>query len=161
MILHLSLTEMQQHILLVDKVDNIGVKFQVPGSFWSGPSGVDCKKKLEAEIVSWDQNYQWPKAVQASIHQAAFRCRSRRTLGNCRHMQSVRHSSKGMLERIVSLLLLLNELVVMVTFLRVHRDRRTRHLLQVHQQLLGHQRSVCLASDLQSRDQECTITFCS
>jgi hypothetical protein len=45
MILHFSLTEMQQHILLVDKVDNIGVTFQVPGSFWSGLSGVDRKKK--------------------------------------------------------------------------------------------------------------------
>ena len=97
--------------------------------------------------------------LKASIHQALFRCRSRRTLGNCGHMQSVRHSSKGMLETIVSLLLLLNKRVVMVTFPRVHRDRRTRHLLQVHQQLLGHKRSVCLASDLQSRDQECMITF--
>ena len=76
-------------------------------------------------------------------------------------MQSVRNSSKGMLETIVSLLLLLNKPIVMVTFLRVHRDRRAQHLLQVHQQLLGHQRSVCLASDLQDRDQECTITFCN
>ena len=61
MILHFSLTEMQQHILLVDKADNIGVTFQVPGSFWSGLSGVDRKKTREAEIVSWDPNYQWPK----------------------------------------------------------------------------------------------------
>ena len=52
---------MQQHILLVDKVDNIGVTFEVPGSFWSGLGGVDRKKKSEAEIVSWDPNYQWPK----------------------------------------------------------------------------------------------------
>ena len=62
MILHFSLTEMQQHILLVDKVDNIGVTFQVPGSFWSGLCGVGCKQKWEAEIVSWDPNYQWPKS---------------------------------------------------------------------------------------------------
>ena len=45
MILHFSLTEMQQHILLVDKVDYTGVTFQVPGSFCSGLSGVDRKKK--------------------------------------------------------------------------------------------------------------------
>ena len=61
MILHFSLTEMQQHILLVDKVDNIGVTFQVPRIFWSGLSGYDRKKKWEAEIVSGDPNYQWPK----------------------------------------------------------------------------------------------------
>ena len=42
-----------------------------------------------------------------------------------------------MLETIVSLLLLLNKPVVMVTFLSVHRERRTQHLLQLHQQLLG------------------------
>ena len=46
MILHFSPTEMQQHILLVDKVDNIGVTFQVPRSFWSGLSVVDRIKKL-------------------------------------------------------------------------------------------------------------------
>ena len=149
MILHFSLTEMQQHILLVKKVENIGVTFQVPGRFWSGLSGVDRKTKWEAEIVSWDPNYQ---GLKASIRQALFRCRSRRTLGNCRYMQSVRHSSKGMLETIVSFILLLNKPVAMVTFLRVHTDCRTRHLLQVQQQLLGHQRSGCLASDLQSRD---------
>ena len=61
MILHFSLTEMQQHILLVDKVDTIGLTFQVPGNFWSALSGVDRKKKWEAEIVSWDPDYQWPK----------------------------------------------------------------------------------------------------
>ena len=156
MILHFSLTEMQQHILLVDKVDNIGVTFQVPGSFWSGLSSFDRKKNGKQRLFPGTQT---TNGLKASIHQALFRCRSRETRGNCRHMQSVRHSSKGMLETIVSLLLLLNKPVVMVTFLRVHRDCRTRHLHQVHQQLLGHQRSVCLASDLQSRDQECTITF--
>ena len=154
MILHLPLTEMQQHILLVDQVDNIGVTFHVPGSFWSGLSGVDRKKKGKQRLFPGTQT---TNGLKASIHQALFRCRSGRTPGKCGHMQSVRHSSKGMLETIVSLLLLLNKPVVMVTFLRVHRDRRTRHLLQVH--LLGHQRSVCLASDLQSRDEECTITF--
>ena len=156
MILHFSLTEMQQHILLVDKVDNIGVTFQVPGSFWSGLSAVDRKKKGKQRFFPGTQTTNGRKA---SIHQALFRCRSRRTLGNCGHMQSVRHSSKGMLATIVSLLLLLNKCVVMVTFLTVHIDRRTGHLLQVHQQLPGHQRSVRLVSDLQSRDQECTTTF--
>ena len=158
MILHFSPTEMQQHILLVDKVDNIGVTFQVPGSFGSGLVVLIAKQNGKQRFFPGTQT---TYGLKASIHQALFRCRSRRTLGICRHMQSVRHSSKGMLETIVSLSLLLNMPVVMVTFLRVHRDRRTRHLLQVHQQLLGHQRSICLASELQSRDQECTITFCS
>ena len=42
---------------------------------------------------------------------------------------------------------------------QARRDGHLSQSSQVHQQLLGHQRSVCLASDLQSRDQECTITF--
>ena len=72
MILHFSLTEMQKHNLLVDKVDNIGVTFQVPGSFWSGRSGVDRKKKWEAEIVSWDPNYQWPGGKSKKSHCHVF-----------------------------------------------------------------------------------------
>ena len=123
MILHFSLAERQQHILLVDKVDNTGVTFQVSGSLWSGLSGVDRKEKWETEFFPGTQT---TNGLKASIHQALFRCRSRRTLGNCTHMQSVRHSSKGILETIVSLSLLLNKPVVMVTFLRVHRYRRTR-----------------------------------
>ena len=156
MILQFSLTEMQQHILLVDKVDNIGVTFQVPGSFWSGLSGVDRKKKWEGEILSWDPNYQWPKGKHPPD---AFQMQVKENTGELRTYAISETQFKGYAENIVSLLLLLNKPVVMVTFLRNHRDRRTRHLLQVHQQLLGHQRSVCLASDLQSRDQECTITF--
>ena len=156
MILHFSPTEMQQHILLVDNVDNIRVTFQVPGSFWSRLSGADRQKNGKQILFPGTQT---TNGLKASIHQALFRYRSRRTLGNCRHMPSVRHSSRGMLETIVSLLLLLNNPVVMVTFLRVHRDRRTQHLFQVHRQVLGQQRSVCRVSDLQTRDQECTMTL--
>ena len=72
MILHFSLTEMQQHILLVDKVDNIGVAFKVPGSFWSGLSGVDRKKKGKQRLFPRTQT---TNGLKASIPQALFRCR--------------------------------------------------------------------------------------
>ena len=72
MILHFSLTEMQQHVLLVDKVDNIGVTFEVPGSFWSGLSGVDRKKNGKQRLFPRTQT---TNGLKASIHQALFRCR--------------------------------------------------------------------------------------